>query len=92
MTEEMVSHREIAPDVVRVDYANGEAIVVNRTAQPFTVDGVMVPVKDFKLLGKKMKNDDCIAVCVVPRLPQWGMASGYPHGGGDVWTASWRCA
>jgi len=53
MTEEMVSHREIAPDVVRVGYANGEAIVVNRSAQPFTVDGVMVPVKDFKLLGKR---------------------------------------
>jgi len=35
-----------------VDYANGEAIVVNRSDKPFAVSGVAVPVKDFRLLAK----------------------------------------
>jgi hypothetical protein len=52
MTEEMMRHQEIAPGIVRVDYANGEAIMVNRSDKPFAINGVTVPVKDFRLLAK----------------------------------------
>lgn len=52
MTEEMIRHQEIAPGIVRVEYANGEAIMVNRSDKPFAISGVTVPVKDFRLLAK----------------------------------------
>jgi len=52
MTEEMVRHHEISPGIVRVDYANGESIVVNHSDKPFAISGVTVPVKDFRLLAK----------------------------------------
>ena len=52
MLEEMLSHKEVAKDVFVVTYANGERIVVNKTAATYTFAGVDVPAKDFRLIKK----------------------------------------
>lgn len=47
--EEMMSHRELAPGVFQVVYANGESIVANHAATEFTFKGVLVPPTDWRL-------------------------------------------
>lgn len=48
--EFMEDHAEIAPDVVRVRYSNGQEVVCNYTEKPFAYRGQTVPSLDFILV------------------------------------------
>lgn len=59
--EEMVSHKVIAPGVIRVVYGNGEIILINRGTTPFTYGGQTVAPKNFKLVPVTAKSDSACA-------------------------------
>jgi hypothetical protein len=50
--EFMESHEEIAPDVFRVRYSNGEELVCNYTDKDFSYKGAAVKPLDYVLFGK----------------------------------------
>ncbi len=52
--EFMEDHAEIAPDVIRVRYSNGEEVVCNYNAAPFAYRGQSVMPMAYRLYGKEM--------------------------------------
>lgn len=48
--EWMVGHRTVANQVKEVTYSNGKRIIVNYRKDPFQVDGVTVPPRDFVIV------------------------------------------
>ena len=46
----IVSYEE-ADGVSRTEFENGAVILVNRTEQPVTADGVEVPARDYVVIG-----------------------------------------
>lgn len=66
MPEEMTRHAEVAPNVFRTSYANGESTLVNYNETAVTVDGTAVPAKGWTLCRAKaaskpvvILNQDC---------------------------------
>lgn len=65
MTEEMKSHREVAPGVVRVEWANGDVVWVNHSAAAYDAGGgVSVPARDFRLVRAGFEGP---AYCAIER-------------------------